>query len=135
MGCVDFGVTGLSQCRWFKYATGIVCKRKVMTLRPLATRVPRELEKEIHDVMDFLNVEKAQAVRIILEIGISEWRKKTALELLRDGKVTFTKAARLAKLDLWDLADLIRDRRVEWVRTSVRELEEEAKKASKASVE
>ena len=106
-----------------------------MTLRPLATRVPRELEKEIHDVMDFLNVEKAQAVRIILEIGISEWRKKTALELLRDGKVTFTKAARLAKLDLWDLADLIRDRRVEWVRTSVRELEEEAKKASKASIE
>jgi predicted HTH domain antitoxin len=106
-----------------------------MTLRPLATRVPGKLEKEIHDVMDFLNVEKAQAVRMILEIGISEWRKKTALELLRDGKVTFTKAARLAKLDLWDLADLIRDRRVEWVRTSVRELEEEAKKASKASVE
>jgi len=106
-----------------------------MTLRPLATRVPKELEKEIHDVMDFLNVEKAQAVRMILEIGISEWRKKTALELLRDGKVTFTKAARLAKLDLWELADLIRDRRVKWVRASVRELEEEAKKASKDSIE
>ena len=106
-----------------------------MTLRPLATRVPKELEKEIHDVMDFLNVEKAQAVRMILEIGISEWRKKTALELLRDGKVTFTKAARLAKLDLWELADLIRDRRVKWVRASVRELEEEAKKASKAPIE
>lgn len=106
-----------------------------MTLRPLATRVPREIEKEIHDVMDFLNVEKAQAVRMILEIGISEWRKNTALELLRDGKVTFTKAAKLAKLDVWDLADLIRERKIEWVGIPARELEMEAKKASKASAE
>jgi predicted HTH domain antitoxin len=48
---------------------------------------------------------------MILEVGISEWRKKTALDLLRDGKVTFTKAARLAELNLWDFADLVGDRK------------------------
>jgi hypothetical protein len=26
---------------------------------------------------------------MMLEIGISEWRKRTALELLREGRVTF----------------------------------------------
>lgn len=106
-----------------------------MTLRPLATRVPKEIEKEIHDVMEFLNVGKAQAVRIILESGISEWRKRTALELLRDGKLTFGKAAKLAKLDVWELADLIKERKIEWVKISAREFGEEAEKASKAAGE
>ena len=106
-----------------------------MTLRPLATRVTKEIEHEIQDVMDFLKIEKAQAVRMILEIGISEWRKRTAIELLRDGRVTFAKAARLAKLDLWEFADVVRDRKVEWVSTPASELEVEASKASRAANE
>lgn len=106
-----------------------------MTLRPLSTRVPKEIDREIHDVMDFVKVEKAQAVRMILEIGISEWRKKTALELLGEGKVTFTKAAKLAKLDIWDFADLVRDRKIEWVRFRTRDLENQLKRAAKAAGE
>ncbi len=106
-----------------------------MTLRPLATRVSKEVEDEIRDVMDFLKIEKAQAVRMILEIGISEWRKRMAIELLRDGRVTFAKAAKLAKLDLWQFADVVRDRKVEWVRTPASELEVESSKASRATTE
>jgi len=106
-----------------------------MVLRPLATRVPREIEQEIRDIMDFLGVEKAQAVRMILEMGISEWRKRTALDLLREGEVTFAKAAKLAKLDVWDFADLVRDRKVEWVTFPVGELREDAKKTAKATGE
>lgn len=102
-------------------------------LRPLATRVPKELEQEIRDVMDFLGVEKSQAVRMMLEIGISEWRKRTALDLLREGKVTFAKAARLAKLDIWDFADLVRDRKIEWITFPAGDLQEEVKKAAKVT--
>jgi predicted HTH domain antitoxin len=102
-----------------------------MTLRPLATRVPREIEQEIRTVTDYMDVEKAQAVRIILEIGISEWRKKTALDLLRDGKVTFAKAAKFAKLDLWEFADIVKDRKIEWVKIPTGELDEEVSKATK----
>jgi len=68
-----------------------------------------------------------------LEIGISEWRKRTALELLRDGRVTFVKAAKLAKMDIWDFADLVKDRRVEWVRFPAADLEEEVRKTAKAT--
>ena len=70
---------------------------------------------------------------MILEIGISEWRKRTALELLRDGRVTFVKAAKLAKMDIWDFADLVKDRRVEWVRFPAADLEEEVRKTAKAT--
>ncbi len=106
-----------------------------MTLRPLATRVPKEIEQEIRDVMDFLKVEKAQAVRMILEIGISEWRKRTALDLLRDGSITFMKAAKLAKLDAWDFAELVRERKVEWVKFSAADIEKEARKTQRATDE
>ena len=106
-----------------------------MTLRPLATRVPRELEQEIQEITEFLKVEKAQAVRMILELGISEWRKRNAVDLLRDGKVTFAKAAKLARLDLWDLADLVRDRKIEWVRFQARDIEDDVKKTPKATAE
>ena len=100
-----------------------------MTLRPLATRVPRELEQEIREITQFLKVEKAQAVRMMLELGISEWRKRNALTLLQDGKVTFAKAAKFARLDLWDLADLVRERKTEWVRFEARDIEDAARKA------
>jgi predicted HTH domain antitoxin len=106
-----------------------------MVLRPLATRVPREVEQEIRDVMDFMGMEKAQAVRMILEIGIAEWRRKTALDLLRDGKVTVAKAAKLAKLDIWDFVDLVRDRKIEWVTFPVEELEQDVKKTAQATGE
>jgi predicted HTH domain antitoxin len=102
-----------------------------MTLRPLATRVPKEIEQEIREVTDYMDVEKAQAVRIILEIGISEWRKRTAVELLRDGKVTFAKAAKFAKLDPWEFADVVRDSKIEWVKIPTAELDEEVRKAAK----
>lgn len=99
-----------------------------MTLRPLATRVPKETESEIREVMDSQNMEKAEAVRMILEIGIAEWRKRTAIELLHEGKVTFARAAKIAKLDIWDFTDLVKERKVEWVRGSSGDLDSEVKK-------
>lgn len=97
---------------------------------PLATRVPKETEEELREITDFLKVEKAEAVRIILKIGIAEWKKRMALELLREGKVTFAKAAKLAGLDVWEFADTVREKRIEWVRLPVAELQEEARKAA-----
>lgn len=91
----------------------------------------QELEEEIRDVMDHLKVEKAQAVHRILEIGISEWRKRTALELLRDGKVTFAGGAKIAKVDLWDLTDLLKDRKIEWVKISAEEVAKEVRTAKR----
>jgi len=101
-----------------------------LTLKPLAVRIPKEIEKEILEVVEREKLDKATAVRTLLEMGIVEWRKQTALELLRDGKVTFAKAAEMAKLSLWEFADLVKQRNVEWVRYTPEEIEKEFKEAS-----
>ena len=104
-----------------------------MTLKPLAVRIPEEIEKEILEMVERERLDKATAVRTLLEIGITEWRKQTALELLRDGKATFAKAAEMAKLSLWEFADLVKQRGIEWVRYTPEEIEKEMREASVAA--
>jgi len=101
-----------------------------LTLKPLAVRIPKEIEEEILEVVEREKLDKATAVRTLLEMGIVEWRKQTALELLRDGKVTFAKAAEMAKLSLWEFVDLVKQRHIEWVRYTPEEIEKEIKEAS-----
>jgi len=101
----------------------------LLTLKPLAVRVPEEVEKEILEVVEWEKLDKATVVRTLLEMGIGEWRKQTALELLRDGKVTFAKAAEVARLSLWEFADLVKQRGIEWVRYTPEEVEREVKEA------
>jgi len=94
--------------------------------------VYEELDKEIREVMIFEKADKASAVRMILEIGIDEWRKRYALTLLQEGRITYNKAAEVAKLTVWDLAELVKQRRVEWVRYTPEEAAHEVDEALKA---
>jgi hypothetical protein len=59
----------------------------VLTLKPLAVRVPAELDAEISEITKKEKIDKATVVRNLLKTGITEWRKQTALELLRMPKM------------------------------------------------
>lgn len=106
-----------------------------MTLKPLAVRVPAELDKEISEITKKEKLDKATVVRNLLETGITEWRKQTAIELLSKGKVTFAQAADIAKLSLWELADLLKKNNVEWIRLDPEELEQEFTSAATAKTD
>jgi predicted HTH domain antitoxin len=101
-----------------------------LTLKPLAVRVPEEIEREIQEVIRREGLDKATDVRALLELGIREWRRQTALEMLRDGKVSSAKAAEIAKLSLWEFADLVKQHNIEWVRYAPEEVEKEFSEAS-----
>jgi predicted HTH domain antitoxin len=103
-----------------------------LTPKPLTVKVPAEIQEEITAITKEEKLDKATAVRRLLEIGIAEWRKQTALELLQKGKITFTKAAEIAKLSLWEFADLVKQRHVEWVRFTPKEIEKDSMEASAA---
>ncbi len=105
----------------------------LMTLKPISTRIPEELEGELSEVMSFEKMDKATAVRKILELGIDEWRKQYAIGLLQAGKISFNKAAEITRLSLWELAELLRQRRIEWIRYSSEEIEAEFAELSKAA--
>jgi predicted HTH domain antitoxin len=81
-------------------------------------RIPAQLDNEISAVMEKEKLDKATVICNLLERGIAEWRKQTALELLGKRKVTFNEEAEVAKLSLWEFADLVKQHNVEWVRLS-----------------
>lgn len=104
----------------------------ILTLKPLAVRVPAELDEEISEIVKKEKLDKATVVRNLLETGITEWRKQTALELLHKRKATFAEAADIAKLSLWEFADLIKQSNIEWVRFEPEDVEKDFKSASAA---
>lgn len=83
----------------------------------ISVRVSDEIKT---DVDRFAKEEKleqtSEAARKLIAIGIEEWRKDKALELIEKGKVSFLKAAEIAKMNVWDFADLIKEREIVWIR-------------------
>lgn len=101
----------------------------VMASKPLGARVPAEIERYLSEFMRLEGVDKSTAVRKILERGISDWRRERALRLLGEGKITFARAAELAGVSLWELMELVREQKIEWVHLTPREIEREFKLA------
>ena len=94
-----------------------------MPFRLFTVRIPDKMEEEILEIVEQEKLDKATVVRNLLEIGIKEWRKQSALDSLQSGKVTFAMAAEMAGLSLWEFADLVKQRNVKWVRFASEDLE------------
>lgn len=81
----------------------------------VSARLPDELEAELEAYIDEEHLDRSTAVRKLLAEGLEAWRKERALERLEAGEVSFTRAAELADLNVWDFAQLVRDRDITWV--------------------
>ncbi|MCL9813308.1 UPF0175 family protein [Natranaeroarchaeum aerophilus] len=81
----------------------------------ISARVPDELEAELDAYLEDENLDRSTAVRKFLSEGLEEWRREQALDQLSAGKVTFSRAAELAGMSVWDFAQLARERDVTWV--------------------
>jgi len=102
-----------------------------MASKPLGARVPKEIEQHLVEFMKIEGVDKSTAVRKVLEKGISEWRRERASRLLGEGKITFARAADLAGVSIWEMLDLVRDRKIVWIHLSPEEIEREFRLAKR----
>ncbi|NHX36789.1 MULTISPECIES: UPF0175 family protein [Halolamina] len=81
----------------------------------ISVRVPDELEAELDAYLEDENLDRSTAVRKLLSEGLEEWRREQALEQLAAGSITFSKAAELAGMSVWDFAQLAKERDITWV--------------------
>lgn len=93
----------------------------------VAARLPEGDERKLRQVMHREGLDKSSATRKILELGLAEWRKEEALAELREGRLSLSAAARFAGVSVWEMIDLVRERKVEHIRISREELEKEMK--------
>lgn len=81
----------------------------------ISARVPDELEAELEAYLEDENLDRSTAVRKLLTEGLEEWRRERALDQLAEGTITFSKAAELAGMSVWDFARLAEDHDITWV--------------------
>jgi predicted HTH domain antitoxin len=81
----------------------------------ISARVPDDLEAELEAYLDAENLDRSTAVRKLLTEGLDDWRKRHALERLETGEITFTRAAEIADVNIWDFTALVREHDVTWV--------------------
>lgn len=81
----------------------------------ISTRIPEELEEDLKRFIDEENIEKSGAVRKLLISGLEEWKRKKALQLLSEGRVSFSRAAEIAGMDIWKFSELVKRTKTIWV--------------------
>lgn len=78
----------------------------------ISTRVPEELEEELEWYAKRENVGKTIALRRVLDKGLKEIRIERALDLYQKGKVTLMKASEIAAIPLWEILEIVREKKI-----------------------
>jgi len=81
----------------------------------VSARIPDDLEEELEEFMEDEKLDRSVAIRKLLTERLEEWRQERALELLADGKITFTRAAEIADMDPWEFSALVKEKKPTWV--------------------
>ncbi len=81
-----------------------------MTL--ISTRIPDDLKKQLEWYAKKERIGTAIAIRKIMDIGLKEARLEYALDLYRRGKASLWKAGKIADLSLWEMVDIVRERKI-----------------------
>ena len=100
--------------------------------KTIATRIPTDLEKEIRRFMEEEGLDKSTAIRQILEIGVNEWKKKRAIELYRQEKITLWKASQIAGISLREMLEELNRLRIP-IHVTAKDIEEDLKAAKEGA--
>lgn len=80
--------------------------------RNLTVRVSAGTLREIERVAAREHTDKSAVARKLLEVGLSEARKKEAVEAYRAGACTVWKAAQIAGVPLREMLELLREAKI-----------------------
>lgn len=88
-----------------------------MAITTISVRLPDEVKKELKEFeRDEKLIQTSEATRKLLLMGLETWRRERSLALLSQGKISFSKAAQMAKLNVWDFTSLIKERKIVWIK-------------------
>lgn len=82
----------------------------------ISTRVNEKLMEDIEKFMEEEKLDKSIALRKLIAEALGEWKKERTLNLLGKGKITFTKAAEIAEMNIWDFSELVKEKKITWIK-------------------
>ena len=88
-----------------------------MTEISISARIPEDIFQELETFMKEESLEKSASIRKLLSEGLHHWKEERALKLLSKGKVTLLNAAQMSGISVWDLADIVREKGLVWIKS------------------
>ena len=83
----------------------------------ISVRISPTVKSEVHQFAKDEKLEQtSEAARKLLLLGLEGWHKKKALGLFTAGKVTLSKAASMAKMNVWEFMEVARQEKTPWIR-------------------
>jgi predicted HTH domain antitoxin len=101
-----------------------------MTEVSVSARIPEDVLKDLETFMKEESLEKSASIRKLLSEGLQQWKEQQALKYLEEGKVSFLKAAEMSEISVWELADIVREKGIVWIK-SEKYITEDIEKAFK----
>jgi len=78
----------------------------------VSTRVTDNMAKDLEEIEKEEKTDRATVVRKLLAQAIAEWKLERALTLYGEGKITLWKASKIADLSLWEMMEIVKERKV-----------------------
>ncbi len=78
----------------------------------VSTRVSEEMAKDIEQIEEEEQTDRATVVRKLLAKAIADRKLERALALYSNGKVTLWKASKIAGLSLWEMMEIVKLRKI-----------------------
>jgi predicted HTH domain antitoxin len=92
----------------------------------ISARLPKEMVKLVEEIAREEKVDKSTVLERALEHYTREWKIKKAVELYRNGLVTLSRAAEIAEISIWEMIDVLAQRKVT-LQYNVEDLDEDLK--------
>jgi predicted HTH domain antitoxin len=89
-------------------------------------RLNMNIDKEIERLARAQGTDKSKLIRDLIIFGIKEKKLQEALYLYSKGKISMWKGARMAGLSLWQMMEIIAERKIP-MPYGIKELEEDLK--------
>lgn len=81
-------------------------------MRVIAARFPRASAEELKKIAEEEQVDKSTVIARALQQYIKEWKLEKALTLYQEGKITLWKAAKIADISIWEIMDIVRQKKI-----------------------
>ncbi len=78
----------------------------------VSTRVPEDMAKDLEEIEKEEKSDRATVVRKLLAKAIADRKLERALTLFGSGKVTLLKASKIAGLSIWEMMDIVKQRKI-----------------------
>lgn len=82
------------------------------TTEVVSARLPKERVRLLEEIAREEKVDKSTILDRALEHYTREWKLKKAIESYREGMVTLSRAAEIAGVSVWEMIDILAQRKV-----------------------